>query len=244
MIRCLVIDDEPYARELLSEFIIKLPNLKLEGAYSSALSALPALSKKAVDVIFLDIQMPDISGIDFLKTLDKRPCVIFTTAFAEYALEGFELDVVDYLLKPFDFNRFLRAVNKLTLRMEKTAPATYPAEKAQGRSPDFIFIKDGNKLVKVELKNILFIKGTREYVTIHTRDKKIMSLQTLKNLETELPAEFIRVHNSYIVFIPSVGTISKNEVEIEGEIIPIGITYKKNFLERIRIYFPGKELGE
>lgn len=242
MIRCLVIDDEPYARELLSEFIAKLPNLKLEGAYSSALSALPSLSKKNVDVIFLDIQMPDISGIDFLKTLDKRPCVIFTTAFSEYALEGFELDVVDYLLKPFDFNRFLKAVNKLTLRLEKSGPV-YPAEKAQGR-PDFIFVKDGSKLVKVELKNILFIKGTREYVTIYTRDKKIMSLQTLKNLETELPPEFIRVHNSYIVFIPSVGTISKNELEIEGEIIPIGITYKKNFLDRIRTYFPGKDFGE
>lgn len=243
MIRCLVIDDEPYARELLSEFIAKLPNLKLEGAYSSALGALPSLSKKTVDVIFLDIQMPDISGIDFLKTLDKRPCVIFTTAFSEYALEGFELDVVDYLLKPFDFNRFLKAVNKLTLRLEKSAPG-YPSEKAQGRQPDFIFVKDGSKLVKVELKNILFIKGTREYVTIHTRDKKIMSLQTLKNLETELPPEFIRVHNSYIVFIPSVGTITKNEVEIEGETIPIGITYKKNFLDRIRSYFPGKDFGE
>lgn len=242
MIRCLVIDDEPYARELLSEFIAKLPNLKLEGAYSSALGALPSLSKKNVDVIFLDIQMPDISGIDFLKTLDKRPCVIFTTAFSEYALEGFELDVVDYLLKPFDFNRFLKAVNKLTLRLEKSGPV-YASEKTQGR-PDFIFVKDGSKLVKVELKNILFIKGTREYVTIYTRDKKIMSLQTLKNLETELPPEFIRVHNSYIVFIPSVGTISKNELEIEGEIIPIGITYKKNFLDRIRTYFPGKDFGE
>lgn len=242
MIRCLVIDDEPYARELLSEFIAKLPNLKLEGAYSSALGALPSLSKKTVDVIFLDIQMPDISGIDFLKTLDKRPCVIFTTAFSEYALEGFELDVVDYLLKPFDFNRFLKAVNKLTLRLEKSGPV-YASEKTQDR-PDFIFVKDGSKLVKVELKNILFIKGTREYVTIYTRDKKIMSLQTLKNLETELPPAFIRVHNSYIVFIPSVGTISKNELEIEGEIIPIGITYKKNFLDRIKSYFPGKDFGE
>jgi two-component system, LytTR family, response regulator len=243
MIRCLVIDDEPYARELLREFIAKLPNLKFEGAYSSALGALPALNKKAIDVIFLDIQMPDISGIDFLKTLDKRPCVIFTTAFAEYALEGFELDVVDYLLKPFDFNRFLKAVNKLTLRMEKSIPGGYTVEKNQGRA-DFIFVKDGNKLVKVELKSILFIKGTREYVTIHTRNKKIMSLQTLKNLELELPPEFIRVHNSYIVFIPSVGIISKNEVEIEGETIPIGITYKKNFLERIKTYFPGKDFGE
>ena len=242
MIRCLVIDDEPYARQLLSEFIAKLPNLKLEGAHSSALGALPLLSKKNIDVIFLDIQMPDISGIDFLKTLDKKPCVVFTTAFSEYALEGFELDVVDYLLKPFDFNRFLKAVNKLTLRLEKSGQG-YASEKNQAR-PDFIFVKDGSKLVKVELKNILFIKGTREYVTIHTRDKKIMSLQTLKNLEAELPPEFIRVHNSYIVFIPSVGTISKNELEIEGEVIPIGITYKKNFLDRIRSYFPGKDLGE
>lgn len=243
MIRCVVIDDEPYARQLLTEFIGKIPNLSLEGAFSSALSALPVLSKKPIDVIFLDIQMPDISGIDFLKTLEKRPAIVFTTAYAEYALEGFELDAADYLLKPFDFGRFLKSVNKITHRLEKEPVQKIQIDKTSN-AQDFIFVKDGNKLVKVELKDILFIKGSREYVTIHTREKKIMSLQSMKNLEEELPEQFIRVHNSYIINIPAVNSISKQEVEIADEIIPIGITYKKNFQEKIRNYFPGKELRD
>lgn len=242
MIRCVVIDDEPYARELLSEFITKVPNFKLEGAFSSALSALPVLSKKNIDVLFLDIQMPDISGIDFLKTLDKRPLVIFTTAFAEYALEGFELDVADYLLKPFDFSRFLKAVNKLSHRLE--SPVTNTSHGNHSAKKDFIFVKDGTKLVKVNLEEIQFIKGTREYVTIVTTSNKIMSLQAMKALEEELPENFIRVHNSFIVNITSIKSIAKNEIEIGDEIIPVGITYKKSFFEKIRKFFPGKQLNE
>lgn len=242
MIRCVVIDDEPYARELLSEFIAKIPNLKLEGAFSSALTALPILSKKNIDVVFLDIQMPDISGIDFLKTLDKRPMVVFTTAFAEYALEGFELDVADYLLKPFDFSRFLKAVNRLTQRLE--TPSLHATSESSPGTKDFIFVKDGTKLVKVNLSEILFIKGTREYVTIVTQSSKIMSLQAMKALEEELPETFIRVHNSFIVNITSIDSIAKNEIEIGDEIIPVGITYKKSFYEKIRKFFPGRHLGE
>lgn len=242
MIRCVVIDDEPFARQLLTDFISKLPNLKLEGSFSSALAALPVLSRKNVDVLFLDIQMPDISGIDFLKTLDRKPFVVFTTAFAEYALEGFELDVADYLLKPFDFGRFLKAVNKLTQRIESPALDTFrepvPAEK------DFIFVKDGTKLVRVELKEIKYVKGTREYVTLVTNDGKIMSLQSMKALEEELPGEFIRVHNSYIVNIKSIQSIAKNEIEIDNELIPIGSTYKKNFFNKIKIFFPGNTSEE
>jgi DNA-binding LytR/AlgR family response regulator len=239
MIRCVVIDDEPYARQLLTGFIGKLPSLRLEGSFSSALHALDILSKHPVDVIFLDIQMPDITGIDFLKTLEQKPLIVFTTAHAEFALEGFELDVADYLLKPFDFNRFLKAVNKISQRLDRRA--TPPAKTSERKEPvhNFIFVKDGTKLVKIELSTILFIKGTREYVTIYTKDKKIMSLQALKNLEQELPEEFIRVHNSYIVAIPAITAVAANQVEIDNENIPIGITYKKAFMERIRNYFPG-----
>jgi two-component system LytT family response regulator len=236
MIRCIVIDDEPYARDLLKEFILKVPHFQLVGIFSSALQALPVLSKTPVDVLFLDIQMPDLSGIDFLKSLDKRPSVIFTTAYAEYAIEGFELDVVDYLLKPFDFQRFLKAANKITQKIEKPAE---PEITTPHRDDTFMFVKDGTKLVKVELKNILFIKGTREYVTIYTADKKIMSLQSMKNLETELPVDFIRVHNSYIVNIRAIESITKTDVKIGEEIIPIGVTYKKNFQEHINKYLPG-----
>jgi two-component system, LytTR family, response regulator len=240
MIRCIIIDDEPYARELLTEFIAKVPDISLEGVYSNALKALPVLSKKSIDVIFLDIQMPDISGIDFLKTLEKKPFIIFTTAFAEHAVQGFELDAVDYLLKPFDFNRFLKASNKVVQRLDKSIHIV-PKNEGDKDNSNFIFVKDGNKLVKVEYKKILFIKGTREYVTIHTQEKKIMSLQTLKNLEMELPPDFIRVHNSFIIYLPAVGTISKNEIEVGKEIIPIGITYKKGLQEKIKEYnMPGK----
>jgi DNA-binding LytR/AlgR family response regulator len=238
MISCVVIDDEPMARLLLAEFIGRIPDLKLEGSFSSALSALPTLQVKPIDVIFLDIQMPDISGIDFIKTLEKRPGIILTTAYAEYALEGFELSVIDYLLKPFEFNRFLKAVNKVTGQIgPRQEPAHSPAS---GPPYDFIFIKDGTKLVKVDLPSVLYIKGTREYVTIYTRDKKIMSLQTLRSLESNLPKEFVRVHNSYIVYVPAIGTIDKNCLEIGGEVIPIGTTYKKNFFEVVEKYFPGR----
>jgi DNA-binding LytR/AlgR family response regulator len=236
MIRCIVIDDEPYARDLLKEFISKVPHFHLAGVFSSALQALAELSKNPVDVLFLDIQMPDISGIDFLKSLDKKPSVIFTTAFAEYAIEGFELDVVDYLLKPFDFQRFLKAANKITQRIER--PAEHELTMLP-REETFIFVKDGTKLVKIELKSILFIKGTREYVTIHMADKKIMSLQSMKNLESELPVDFIRVHNSYIINLRAIESITKTEVRIGGAEIPIGVTYKKNFQEHISRYLPG-----
>jgi DNA-binding LytR/AlgR family response regulator len=233
-----VIDDEPYARQLLTGFIGKLPSLRLEGAFSSPLLALDVLSARPVDVIFLDIQMPDITGIDFLKTLEQKPLIVFTTAHAEFALEGFELDVADYLLKPFDFNRFLKAVNKISQRLDRH---TTPVRTGERNEPahNFIFVKDGTRLVRIELDTILFIKGTREYVTIYTKDKKIMSLQALKNLEQELPEEFIRIHNSYIIAIPAIAAVATNHVEIGSENIPIGITYKKAFMERIRNYFPG-----
>ncbi|MBT1703626.1 LytR/AlgR family response regulator transcription factor [Chryseosolibacter indicus] len=243
MIRCVVVDDEPLARKLLGDFIEKTPVLKLEGIFSSALKSLELLNTKQIDVLFLDIQMPDITGIDFLKTLKKKPYVVFTTAYAEFALEGFELDVVDYLLKPFDFNRFLKSVNKITQRVESTITSIQATEKKTEQAVPIIFVKDGSKLVKIELDSVLFIKGTREYATIHTTDKKIMTLQTLKSLEEELPDNFIRVHNSYIIYIPAINTVSRNEIEIGGEVIPIGISYKKQFFEKLKSFFPGKDFN-
>lgn len=238
MIRCVVIDDEPLARQLLTDFIAKVPELSLEGSFSSALRSLETLRKKQVDVLFLDIQMPDITGIEFLKALDNKPLVVFTTAFAEHALQGYELDVVDYLLKPFDFNRFLKSFTKISQRLipEKPVPQI---EKA-----DYIFIKDGGKLVKVKVNSIRYIKGAREYATIVTADKKIMSLQTMKSMEEMLPAEFIRIHNSYIIPLPQIQTVFKNKVQIGNEIFPIGITHKKKFFEELQRYYPGKSVQE
>jgi two-component system, LytTR family, response regulator len=238
MIRCVVIDDEPLARQLLSDFIKKVPELQLEGSFSSALKALEKVRKRQVDVLFLDIQMPDITGIEFLKTLEHKPLVVFTTAFAEHALQGFELDVADYLLKPFDFNRFLKSVNKISQRL-KSESKSDAAEKS-----DSFFIKDGTKLVKVDLNTIRYIKGSREYVTIIIGDKKIMSLQTMKSLEEMLPQEFIRIHNSYIISLPAVETIFKNKLQVGGEIFPIGITYKKKVFEALERHYPSKKISE
>ena len=238
MIRCVVIDDEPLARQLLSDFVKKVPELQLEGSFSSALKALEKLRKQQVDVLFLDIQMPDITGIEFLKTLEHKPLVVFTTAYAEHALQGYELDVADYLLKPFDFNRFLKSVNKISQRL-KSESKSGPSEKS-----DSIFIKDGTKLVKVELSTIRYIKGSREYVTIVTGDKKIMSLQTMKSLEEMLPQEFIRIHNSFIISLPAVETIFKNKLQVGGEVFPVGITYKKKVFEALRRYYPAKKINE
>lgn len=230
MIRCLIVDDEPYARKLLEEFIQKLPELTLVGAAPDALSARLILSKQKVDVLFLDIQMPELTGIDFLKSTNHRPLVVFTTAFAEYALEGFELDAVDYLLKPFDFNRFLKAVNKITERLPTTGNYS---DKEKSVSRDYLFVKDGYKLVKIDLNSVLYIKGSREYVTFVSENAKVMSLLSLKDLEEELPADFVRIHNSFIVRIQAIQSISKDEITMGGESLPIGSTYKKRFLERI-----------
>lgn len=233
MIRCAIIDDEPLARQLLKGFISKIPNFSLEGEYSNPLKAIDGISKNPVDVIFLDVQMPQLNGLDFLKSISKRPYVIITSAFAEYALEGFELDVVDYLLKPFDFNRFLKSVNKLTSLLEKPS-AAYPETQASNQ-PEFLFLKDGSKLVKINFDQLLFIEGFGDYVKLVTRSKTITSLQTMKKLETQLPNYFVRIHNSYIVSIKAIDSIQHNNVQIGDRLLPIGITYKKSFLDLIQV---------
>lgn len=238
MIRCVVIDDEPLARQLLTDFIGKVPELSLEGSFSSALKSLELLRKKQVNVLFLDIQMPDITGIEFLKALDNKPLVVFTTAFAEHALQGYELDVVDYLLKPFDFNRFLKSVTKINQRL------TFDKGEKSVDKPDYIFIKDGGKLVKIELSSIRYVKGAREYATIVTIDKKIMSLQTMKSVEEMLPDEFIRIHNSYIIPLTQIDTVFKNKIQLGDNTLPIGITYKKKFFEALERYYPNKRISE
>lgn len=234
MIRCLIVDDEPLARKLLEEFIAKTPELTWVGSAQNALAARTMLAKQKVDVIFLDIQMPDLSGIDFLKTMPGRPLVVLTTAFAEYALEGFELDVIDYLLKPFDFNRFLKAANKICDRLISSRDQN----QKQSSQPEFLFVKDGTQLVRVDIKSILYIKGSKEYVTIITPSEKIMSLLSMKNLEEQLGANFVRIHNSYIVRLDAIRSIAKDEVIVATDHLPIGATYKRSFLERISALKP------
>lgn len=230
MIRCLIVDDEPYARKLLEEFIQKTEGLTLVASVKNALEARTMLAKQKIDLIFLDIQMPELTGIDFLKSSSHTPLVVFTTAYAEYALQGFEFDAVDYLLKPFDFNRFLKAVNKITERFQLKTSHALPV---QGNDKDYIFVKDGTRLVKIDLSSILYIKGSREYVTFVTKASKIMTLISMKQLEQELQDDFVRIHNSFIIRLGAVDEITKDEVIINGETLPIGATYKKLLLQKL-----------
>ena len=237
-INCVIVEDEPLARNLMIDYVSKVPSLNLVEACSSPLAVMDVLRNNSIDLLFLDVQMPELTGISLLKALKKRPLVILTTAYSEYALEGYELDVADYLLKPITFERFLRAVEKVTERLEKNVAQT-PEKPPQENTQPFVFVKDGTKLVKVNLEDILYVEGLKDYVTIHTPNQKIISLQRLKVLEDQLPPEkFIRVHNSFIVALNAIDVIHKGDIQIGNAMIPIGETYKKafrDFIERNRM---------
>lgn len=216
------------------DYVKKVPSLNLIEAFSNPLAAMETLRSASIDILFLDVQMPEITGISLLKILKKRPLVVLTTAYSQYALEGYELDVADYLLKPITFERFLKSVDKLTQRLESAPAVQQPVIEQSTAAPAFIFVKDGTKLVKVKLDEILYIEGLKDYVTIHTGSQKIVTLQRLKTLEEQLPSnKFIRIHNSFIVSLDSVEVIQKNEVQIKGVTLPIGDTYRKSFKEFI-----------
>ena len=230
-ISCLIVDDEPLARSLLTDYVKKVPYLNLLDASSNPLAAIEILRNTPVDLLFLDIQMPEITGISLLKALQKKPLVILTTAYSEYALEGYELDVIDYLLKPITFERFLRAVEKVNQRLTTPAPvAATPKNLPDAVVQPFVFVKDGTTLVKLRWDDILYVEGLKDYVTIHTRTQKIVTLQRLKSLEEQLPPDkFIRIHHSYIVAVDAIDVIHKGEVQIGTVNIPVSDTYRKAF---------------
>ncbi len=231
-LKCIIVDDEPLARNLLTEYIKKVPYLDLVKTCSTPQEALEALRNYPIDLMFLDIQMPEITGTTLLRTLQKRPMVILTTAYSEYALESYELDVVDYLLKPITLERFLRAVGKVN---ELSAlPASLPAQPVQETGQPFVFVKDGTKLVKILWEDILYIEGLKDYVTIHTKQQKIVSLQRLKLMEETLPPDqFIRIHNSFIIALRAIDTIHKDKVQIGTVFLPISDSYRKAFKDFI-----------
>lgn len=232
---CLIVEDEPLARNLLVDYVKKVPSLQLVDACSNAMDAMEILRKQHVDLLFLDIQMPEITGITFLKILQKRPLVIFTTAYSQYALEGYELDVVDYLLKPITLERFLKAVDKAVQRHQLENQASTPLIAQPGsEKPDIVFVKDGTKMVKVRLDDILYVEGMKDYVTIHTREKKITTLQRMKVLEEQLPSDkFIRVHHSFIIALNAIDAVHRSDVQIGQAMIPISDSYKKTFRDFI-----------
>ena len=240
---CIIVEDEPLARSLMENYIQKVPYLNLVQSFSDPLKALEFLRENSVDILFSDIQMPEITGITLLKILLKKPLIILTSAYSEYAIEGYELDVLDYLLKPITFERFLKSVEKASLRLngnllpkipEKNIPENVPVKVPADLVQPFIFVKDGTKLVKIRLNEIMYIEGLKDYVAIYTSQQKIVSLQTIKSLESTLPEkQFIRIHNSYIVALEWIEAIQREKVQIGKVFLPISDTYRKAFKDFI-----------
>jgi two-component system, LytTR family, response regulator len=236
-LNCLIVEDEPLARNLLKDYVKKISFLNLVGETPNPLAAIEILNNNQVDLLLLDIQMPEITGMTLLKVLTKKPYVILTTAYSEYALESYDLDVVDYLLKPITFDRFLKAVNKVSQRIQSESETPAKETGHSETSPVFFFVKDGTKQVKVVFDDILYVEGLKDYIIIHTTTKKIVTLQRIKNIELQLPAhKFIRIHNSFIVSLDAIESIYKEKVQIGKAEIPISDSYKKAFKEFISRY--------
>lgn len=217
MIRCLIVEDEPVARDILRQYIVDTPNLNLEGECNNALTALDFLNLQTVDLIFLDINMPKLSGIDFIKSLRNPPKIILTTAYSEYALESYELDVLDYLLKPFSFERFLKAVSKFPVS------ANTPVI-------DDLIVKADGKTYRVSVSDILYAESLGDYITLVTTNNKLTFNQSLKSFLNQLPeSEFIRVHKSFIVSLKNIDYVEGNLISISETMIPIGKAYKEDF---------------
>ncbi|WP_370276416.1 LytR/AlgR family response regulator transcription factor [Lutibacter sp. HS1-25] len=235
MIRCLIIDDEPLAVELLEDFVSKVSFLSLVKSCSSAFEAISVIQEGTIDLIFSDIEMPDFTGIEFIKSLEKKPLFIFTTAYSHYAVEGFNLNAVDYLVKPIPFHRFLTAVNRAQELFElKRNEAETVVQPLSMQTSDFIFVKSEYENLKVNLNTILYIEGLKDYIKIYTSDPKpILTLNSLKAFEEKLPTNFIRVHRSFIVSLNHINSVQRNRIIIDKVYIPIGQNYKDDFIKRI-----------
>ena len=225
MISCIAIDDEPLALNLMKEYISKVSFLDMKAVFTDAVEATAWLENEKVDLVFLDIQMPDINGIQFYNSMAQKPMVIFTTAFSEYAVEGFNVNAIDYLLKPFEYDRFVKAVYK--------AKEYYEFTINQEIRLSSIFVKADYQLVKVNLKDVLFIEGLDDYIRIHLPENKtILTLMSLKAIAEKLPqGEFVRIHRSYIVPLGRIEKISSKKIEIAGREIPVGISYADEFFK-------------
>ena len=228
---CIIIEDEPLAMLRMKKYVEKLPFLQLSGTFDNALEAIGFLQTEKIDLVFLDIQMDELSGIQFLESLSERPQVILTTAFDQYAIKAFELQVTDYLLKPFSFERFLQAVVRAQEKLQ--------ANHSNILSQPFLFIKTGHRLQKVLFEEIVFIEGMRDYRKIHCVNNKIMTLETFGELEEKLPRnQFCRVHKSFMVAIDKIESIEQNNITIQKEIIPVSDTYRDSFYKLVK--YPSK----
>ncbi|MFK7937464.1 MAG: LytR/AlgR family response regulator transcription factor [Saprospiraceae bacterium] len=236
-LRCLIVDDEKLAQELLASYVQKMPNLELVATCSTALAAMQVLQTESIDLLFLDIQMPDLTGLDFLRNLRQPPATILTTAYSEYALEGYELNVVDYLLKPIEFQRFFQAVSKVQLPQNKTPQIidNQTTINQKSTTPEYFFVKSDSKIIKIEIANILYVEALQKYIRIHTKTERIIALMSISKMLEELPAtQFVRIHRSYLIQLRHIENVEGNMVRINGKTLPISKGQRELFMERLR----------
>lgn len=228
--QCLIIDDEPLAIEVIESYVNQIPKLKLVGKCTNPIDAFEILQKNQVDLIFLDIQMPQLSGIEFLKTLKNPPKVIFTTAYRDYALEGYELGALDFLLKPISFGRFMKAINKIYFSQPLiTTASTSIASPSISKS--FIYVKSDKKMVKVYLKDILYVESIKDYVAIYTEDKKMVTKQKISYMAEKLTQHhFLRVHRSYLIAVNKIKAFNHSQIDIGETVLPIGRSYRQQVI--------------
>ena len=228
-IRVAIVDDEPLAVELLADYVQKTNGLVLTEATTDVFRVLKLVQEDSIDLVLLDVQMPQLTGIQFLKIAGEKCSIILTTAYTEYALDGYEYNIIDYLLKPVSYERFFKAIEKVKARQSSTF------DNHISKQPDHLFIKSEYKLIRVKLDEIIYIESLRDYIAVHTATQgKIMSLESMTNMEELLPpAKFTRIHKSYIIALDKIGYIEKNSVGIGGQVLPIGSTYKDRFIKLI-----------
>ncbi|MBB1283134.1 response regulator transcription factor [Flavisolibacter sp. BT320] len=231
--QCIIVDDEPLARDVVRRYIEKIPTLQLAGEFGNAIDASVFLLEQSVDLIFLDIRMPQLTGTEFVRSMRNSPKIIFTTAHKEYAHEGFELDVIDYLLKPIRFDRFLRAVNKaLPQKQQELKKPPLPAPESTKPLASFIYLRVDRKMIKVLLDDILYIESDKDYVKVYTENGHIITRQTIASVEAMLSeSQFLRVHRSYIVSLRKLKSFTMETVEIGETELPIGKLYRNQFLK-------------
>nr|WP_068887741.1 LytTR family DNA-binding domain-containing protein [Pedobacter panaciterrae] len=240
-LKCIAVDDEPLALDIIEDYVSKVPFLELVKRTENAIEALQLVQAGGIDLVFLDIQMPELTGIQFLKIANGKANYILTTAYSQYALESYDLNVSDYLLKPIAFDRFYKAVEKVHNQVKISEPAPVPqpivaAPLPAAASPiqDFIFVKTEHKIQKIQLDDILYIEGLKDYISIYTKAERVITLQNMKKMDETLPkGQFVRVHKSYIISLDKIESIERSRIAICGKIIPIGDTYRDEFFKHI-----------
>ena len=232
-VKCLIVDDEPMARDVIRRYIENIPELSVAGEFGNAIDAMMFMQDNTIDIIFLDIRMPQLNGTDFVRSLRNVPKIVFTTAHKEYAHEGFELDVIDYLLKPIRFDRFLKAVNKaFPQRQQDAGPGVLNGNLENKFALPFMYVRVDRKMVKVLLDDVLFIESDKDYVKIYTTNSTIITRQTISSVEAMLSEnKFLRIHRSFIVSLDKIKSFSNETVEIGNKELPIGKLYRNSFLK-------------